>query len=98
MKLVRIYILRAITPSGESTSLGNLPPYPTEAKALEAVTSGEVTLPNGCYAQAVAAYAVAEEETTEASAAPAKKATAPKAKAKAKETPPVPPVGEDNKE
>ncbi len=83
MKVTRIYILRAITPSGESTSLGNLGTFPSEAKALEAVTSGEVTVPNGCYAQVVPAYATAEEETTEA-----KKAAAPKAKA----TPPAPPA------
>ncbi len=102
MKVTRIYILRAITPSGESTSLGNLPPYPSEAKAVEAVTNGEVTVPNGCHAQVVAAYAVAEEETTEAPAAPAKKAAAPKAKAAAPKakatTPPAPPAGEENQQ
>jgi hypothetical protein len=80
MKLIRQYILRAMTQAGESTSLGNLPAYPSEAKALEAITSGEVTLPNGCHAHIVPVHTPVPDDETPAVAATKKATTKPATK------------------
>jgi hypothetical protein len=96
LKLKSQFILRAMTPAGESTSLGNLPFFASKEKALEAVAKGDVTLPNGCAAHVVEAHVpVAEGEADDESAA-AKKPAAPKKSAapKAPAKPNDPPKGE----
>jgi len=53
MKFKTKWLLRAISPQGESTSLGSVELQDTEKDAFALVQNGAVTLPNGCYAHAV---------------------------------------------
>lgn len=86
MKFKQQWLLRAISPHGESTSLGSVGLFASPEKALAALEGGEVVLPASHYGQAVSVFVPVEAEATEAAAKPAKPAAPPKAKA----TPPPP--------